>query len=388
MNSESQDVPRLDVEQAVRDRYSAAAQAMEPALCCAVSYDPERLKLIPEEVIERDYGCGDPTKYVNAGETVVDLGSGGGKACFLASQAVGPTGRVIGVDTNDEMLALARGAQPEFARRVGYDNVRFARGLIQDLRLDRDRLDRWLAEHPIRSEQDFRRLEAEVARLQHEEPLIADDTVDVVVSNCVLNLVRPEDKPRVFAEAFRVLKRGGRVVISDIVSDEDVPADLRADPELWSGCISGAIREDEFLRAFEAVGFYGLTILERPAEPWRTVRGIEFRSLTLAAWKGKDGACWDHREAVVYKGPWKRVQDDDGHVFERGVRSAVCRKTYGIMTSAPYAEHVAGVPPLVPVAEGEARPFACTTGTLVRDPRETKGADYVLTTEACATDCC
>ncbi len=381
-------VPFLHVDQAVRERYSVAARATEPALCCAFSYDPERLKLIPEEVIERDYGCGDPTRYVGVGETVLDLGSGGGKACFLASQAVGPTGRVIGVDTNDDMLDLARRSAPVFAGRVGFDNVRFARGQIQDLRLDRDRLDRWLAENPICSEADFRRVEAEIERIRREEPLVADGTVDVVVSNCVLNLVSSEEKPKVFAETFRVLKRGGRAVISDIVCDEDVPEDLRADPELWSGCISGALREDEFLRAFEAAGFYGLTILERQERPWRTVRGIEFRSLTLAAYKGKEGPCWDHREAVIYKGPWKRVQDDDGHVLERGVRTAVCRKTFGILTSGPYGEQVAGVEPLTPVAEGEARPFPCTTGALIRDPRETKGADYVATTEACATDAC
>lgn len=376
----------LDVSQAVRARYSAAAQAAEPALCCAVVYDPERLRLIPAEVIERDYGCGDPTRHVRAGETVLDLGSGGGKACFLASQAVGPEGRVIGVDVNDEMLALARGANPEFARRLGYENVRFCRGQIQDLRLDRDRLDAWLAEHPVRSELDYRRLEAEIERLRRDEPLIPDGSVDVVVSNCVLNLVHPEDKAKVFAECFRVLKRGGRVVISDIVSDEEVPEALRLDPELWSGCISGAVQERAFLRAFEEVGFYGVTLLERQEKPWRTVQGIEFRSLTLAAYKGKDGPCWDHREALIYKGPWRRVEDDDGHIFERGAPTAVCRKTFRIMSSAPYAEQMIPVEPLTPVTEP--RPFPCTGGALLRDPRETKGEDYTATVEGCEPGCC
>src|SRR5205807_1329924 len=103
------------------------------------------------------------------------------------------------------------------------------------------------------------------------------------------------------------LRRGGRAVISDIVSDEDVPAHLQNNPELWTGCISGAWREDEFLRGFEDAGFYAISILERQREPWRVVEGIEFRSVTVAAYKGKEGACWDHKQAVIYKGPFKKV---------------------------------------------------------------------------------
>ena len=294
---------------------------------------------------------------------------------------------MIGVDTNDDMLDLARRSAPVFAGRVGFDNVRFARGQIQDLRLDRDRLDRWLAENPIRSEADFRRVEAEIERLRREEPLVADGTVDVVVSNCVLNLVSPEDKPRVFAEAFRVLKRGGRAVISDIVCDEEVPEDLRADPELWSGCISGAFREDRFLEAFEAAGFYGVTVLERQAEPWRTVEGIEFRSVTVAAYKGKEGVCLDQKHAVVYRGPFREAVDDDGHVLRRGVRTAVCEKTFRIFSQEPYRSHVELISPRALVPLEEAPPFPCSKGALRRDPRETKGADYRLTTEAAPATC-
>ena len=377
----------VEIEQAVHARYSAAAAAPEAALCCAVPYDPERLRLIPQAVIERDYGCGDPTRHVRAGETVLDLGSGGGKACFLAAQAVGPTGRVIGVDTNDEMLALARGAAPEFAERVGYDVVSFRRGRVQDLRLDRDRLAEWLERHPVRSGEGYAALEAEIERIRRDEPLVADDSVDVVVSNCVLNLVRPEDKPTVFTEIFRVLRRGGRAVISDIVSDEAVPAHLRADPTLWSGCISGALREDEFLAAFEAAGFHGITIQERQTQPWQTVDGIEFRSLTVAAWKGKQGPCWDHKQAVVYLGPWRQVEDDDGHVLVRGARTAVCEKTFRLLTSEPYANQISPVEPLVPVPSEELLPFDCARPAL-RDPRETKGERYAETLAGCAPGCC
>ena len=111
----------------------------------------------------------------------------------------------------------------------------------------------------------------------------------MVVSNCVLNLVVPEAKQKLFAEIFRVLRRGGRAVISDIVADESVPDSMVADPELWSGCISGALREDEFLAAFERAGFHGVRILERAETPWQVVEGIEFRSLTVEAFKGKQG---------------------------------------------------------------------------------------------------
>ncbi len=153
----------FDVERAVRARYSGAAKAREADLCCPTSYDPRLLKAIPEEVIARDYGCGDPSPHLREGETVLDLGSGSGKACFLASQVVGPAGQVIGVDMNEEMLALARRAAPEVGRAIGYENVRFGKGRIQDLGLDLERLDAFLGAHPVRSGDDLERLEAEIA---------------------------------------------------------------------------------------------------------------------------------------------------------------------------------------------------------------------------------
>jgi len=127
-------------EQAVLNRYRMAASQKEELLCCPVTYDPQYLKIIPQEVLDRDYGCGDPSQYVRKGETVLDLGSGGGKICFIASQVVGPSGRIIGVDMNDEMLALARRANSEVSKRLGYTNVEFRKGKIQDLRIDRDAL--------------------------------------------------------------------------------------------------------------------------------------------------------------------------------------------------------------------------------------------------------
>ena len=117
----------LDTEKAVRDRYSRAARLKEPALCCPVNYDPRYLEVIPAEILERDYGCGDPSQFIQPGETVLDLGSGAGKTCYMAAQIVGPAGKVIGVDFNADMLALACNHQPAVAARLGYDNVAFYR---------------------------------------------------------------------------------------------------------------------------------------------------------------------------------------------------------------------------------------------------------------------
>lgn len=379
--------PSVDIESAVRHRYSLGAKSVQADLCCPTTYDPKYLDAIPEEVLERDYGCGDPSRHVREGETVLDLGSGTGTICFIAGQVVGPYGKVIGVDLNDDMLSVARRNAPEVARRIGYSNVDFRKGKIQDLALDLDALELWLNAHPVRTSGDLSAMECYIEELKSRRPLIESDSIDVVVSNCVLNLVKPAAKKALFAEIYRVLRRGGRAAISDIVSDEDVPEHLQNDPELWSGCISGALREDNFVQAFEEAGFYGISVVERQQQPWRTVEGIEFRSVTIAAYKGKDGACWDHKQAVIYKGPFRQVVDDDGHVLRRGLRVAVCEKTFNIYSREPYTSHFDLVPPLTPPSEQQVQPFPCAHGMLLRDPRETKGHDYRLTTEAKPLSC-
>lgn len=375
------------VEQEVRNRYAAAAEAVEPALCCpSASYDKALLDRIPSEIAEVDYGCGNPTEWLSPGDCVLDLGSGSGKACYLASQIVGESGRVIGVDFNQPMLELARRHQADFAARVGFDNMTFMRGRIQDLAIDLDVVDQWLSDHAVNSADDFQLLQEFLADMRANRPMIADDSMDCVVSNCVLNLVQPQDKDQLFAEMFRVLKRGGRCVISDIVSDEDVPDDLQGDAELWSGCISGAYREDRFIEAFERAGYYGIEMVRRADEPWRVVEGIEFRSVTVRAYKGKQGPCLDRNQAVIYRGPWKAVIDDDGHTLYRGRRMAVCDKTYRIYTQGPYADQVVPVPPRVKVPLTEAKPFDCRRNVR-RDPRESKGTDYRETRDSGGNGC-
>ena len=377
-----------DVRDGVQERYGAGAQAVEAALCCPVDYDPQYLKIIPQEVLDRDYGCGDPSRYVRPGDVVLDLGSGGGKICFIASQIVGKEGRVIGVDMTDEMLDLARSTAPVIADTLGYANVEFRRGHIEDLKLDLDQLGEWLADNPVRSVADMERMEAEALRLSTELPMIPDNSVDVIVSNCVLNLVSDSKKKQLFAEMYRVLKVGGRVAVSDIVSDEDSPPELKADARLWSGCISGALTESGFITALEEAGFHGIVVDKFETEPWQIVDGIEYRSATYLAYKGKAGECLETNKAVIYKGPWSFVKDDDGHVFRRGERSAVCEKTFQLMQREPYADQFFLVEPAVPVTERIEWP-ADDCGVRIRTPEETKrGKPRTTTDPSQGSSCC
>jgi arsenite methyltransferase len=373
-------------EAIVRQRYATGAKERSDKLCCPVDYESDYLKVIPQEVIERDYGCGDPSRYLREGETVLDLGSGTGKICFITAQIVGPNGKVIGVDMTDEMLEVARRNAPIVAKRIGYANVEFRKGRIQDLALDLELLDRELKRNPIIDAASFLAADELAEELRVKHPLIASDSTDVVVSNCVLNLVEPKSKRQLFDEIFRVLKKGGRTVICDIVSDEEVPEEMQNDPELWSGCISGALTEEGFLAAFENAGFYGIQILKRDRNPWRTVQGIEFRSATIEAFKGKQGECFERNQAVIYRGPFKEVLDDDNHRMERGKRYAVCDKTYNLYKKPPYRGSFEFVDPLVEVPLAEAKPFDCSR-TALRHPKETKGQDYDATTEANGTCC-
>ncbi|MDB5384937.1 MAG: arsenite S-adenosylmethyltransferase, partial [Planctomycetaceae bacterium] len=174
--------------------------------------------------------------------------------------------------------------------------------------------------------------------------------------------------------------------------DEDVSDDLKSDPTLWSGCLSGAYREDQFLEAFEAAGFHGIEILNRQTEPWNTVRGIEFRSLTVQVFKGKAGPCLERHQAVIYTGPWKAVIDDDGHTLERGKRMAVCDKTFQIYSREPYASDITPIPPRQEVPLATAKLMSCL-GTPLRDPRQTKSQMPALSllpiSDCCGTtDCC
>lgn len=326
----------MNARESVLDRYSEGARERQESLCCPVSYDAGLLAILPDEIIEKDYGCGDPSRYVQEGDVVLDLGSGGGKVCYMAAQLVGETGQVIGLDMNDDMLALARKYQTEMATRLGGDRVKFIKGHIQDLGLGIDALDEFLQTHPVNSHEDYAALKAWETAQRRDNPLVHDASVDLVISNCVLNLVDDHEKQHMIREIFRVLKPGGRIAISDIVSDRMIPASMKNDPELWSGCISGAFREDEFLDAFTAAGFSAACYDKWDVEPWQIIEGIEFRSVTLTAVKPEVGNEQITDQAVIYRGPFARVVDDNGQIYTRGKRVNISGTTYRLLLNPAY----------------------------------------------------
>tara|TARA_Y100001978_G_scaffold186326_1_gene185993 strand:+ start:98 stop:886 length:789 start_codon:yes stop_codon:yes gene_type:complete len=243
----------LNHKEAIQNRYGSAAIEKESCLCTPVSFNPKYLDSIPKEVIERDYGCGDPTKYVKKNDVVLDLGSGSGKNSFICAQVVGRKGKVIGVDQNKDMLNLSRGAIGYVADKIGYKNTEFIEGSIEKI-------------DALNSE---------------NEPIIKSNSIDIILSNCVLNLVNPESRKSLLRNIKRVLKVNGRIAISDIVSNKKVPLTLQNDPDLWSGCISGAWYEPEFISDFEEMGFKNVKFAERSSEPWKIIEDIQFRTVTL-----------------------------------------------------------------------------------------------------------
>jgi SAM-dependent methyltransferase len=226
---EGSDRPPADIRERVRERYAAAANAGE---CKGADLTDEQGRAVfgrslyegtvgDEQAVASSLGCGVPTAVADlaAGETVLDLGSGGGADVLISARRVGPTGRAIGLDMTDEMLALARAN----AAQAGVENVEFLKGYIEDIPLP-------------------------------------DESVDVVISNCVLNL--SGDKPAVIREAARVLKPGGRFAISDVVADPDMDEATRADMRQWTGCIAGALTERDFELTLCAAGLIDIDIRE------------------------------------------------------------------------------------------------------------------------------
>lgn len=292
---------------AVREYYGAAAEVPQADLCCPTSYDPVATDHIPEAVLERFYGCGSPmaSAGIQPGETVVDLGSGAGIDVFIAARLVGPGGRAIGVDMTEEMLAVARANQPLVAEALGYDVVAFERGFLEAIPL-------------------------------------ADRSVDLVTSNCVINL--SPDKPRVFEEIWRILADHGRINVSDIVSDRPVPAHITANPALWGECLAGALTQDAFLAELERAGFYGLTVLSRTY--WKQVEGHDFYSVTVRGYKfEKTDGCVFMGQRAVYLGPGKAFVDEEGHVFARNEPLEICTDTAAKLRRAPYADMFAVLEP-------------------------------------------
>ena len=362
----------MNKESAVLERYSEGANERQESLCCPVDYQADLLKILPEEIIEKDYGCGDPSRYVREGDVVLDLGSGSGKICYMAAQLVGDNGKIIGVDMNNDMLALARKYQAEMAEKVGNDRVQFLKGKIQDLALDVDAMEAWLKSNPVTNADELAALEAWKLKQTQQSPLIADNSVDLVISNCVLNLVSDQEKQQLVNEIFRVTKPGGRIAISDIISDELIPEHLKNDKQLWSGCISGAFQELEMLQMFHKAGFIAVSYDKWSEAPWQVVEGIELRSATLKAIKREQTECIDKGHAAIYRGPFSFVIDDEGNEFPRGERMAVCERTYNVLSNEPYKDSFIGIAP----ANQKVPQEWCAPAGTKRPASETKQANY------------
>ena len=295
-------MPLDEITQKVSDRYARAASTGEQ-MCCPTSYDMADLKsFIPEEVLKISYGCGTPAglKTVSPGETVLDIGSGGGIDCFEASRLVGPTGHVIGIDMTDTMLDIARKYAPIVAANLGYDssNVEFRKGMA-------------------------------------DEMPVTDGTVDLIISNCVINLA--PDKRKVFREMFRVAKPGGRFTISDIVADQSVPQYLVYDAEKWGNCLSGALTLTDYIAGMMGVGFLGIHLVN--ASPWQVIDGVHFFSVTLTGYKLPASLSQSDIHYATLRGPFSRVVDELGTTHLRGIPQPITRDGVCLLSQPPLASH-------------------------------------------------
>ena len=285
--------------------------------CCVERYDPSYSRHVPKVVVGADLGCGNPTKYLRAGDTVLDIGCGAGMNCYIAAQIAGPKGRIIGVDFTESMLKVAREAQAEFSSsQPKAAPLIFFAASAHDLALDLEWAERELAQTPITSLEQLRAYESCVAATRRSQPAIADASIDVVISNCVINLLDDLDKPSVFREMTRVLKPGGRFAISDNVSNIPVPERVKSDQLLWSACYAGVLQEQEFYAQLERAGFVNIRVEVRNPDPAHQVDDLIFYSVTVTGEKA-------HRVAeqpikVMYRGPLKAVVGDSGKVYRRG----------------------------------------------------------------------
>jgi SAM-dependent methyltransferase len=267
-------LPGKDGHSLVREFYRAAADETREDIINPVQYTEEDVSFIPPIARVRSYGCGSPVADAGLapGATVVDLGCGAGMECFLAAAKVGPAGRVIGVDMLTAMLDRANQAAGSVAENLGYANVEFCRALLEDL--------------PLK-----------------------DATADVVISNCVVNLC--PHKRKAFCEIFRILKPEGRLVISDVASQDIIPLEIQYNEKLRGECLGGAFRVDRLFELLGDIGFRQATILKR--FPYRRVREHQFHSITYSAIKPAPGT-----QKLVYRGPFAGVVTEDGELIRKG----------------------------------------------------------------------
>ena len=294
-NLDKRDVSRNDV----KNFYSKAAVAAQDNLCCPTQYDASELSHIPKEVLEISYGCGSPIGKagLQKGQTVLDLGSGGGIDCFIAAKHVGETGRVYGIDMTEEMLTIARKNATQVVQNLGYNNIDFKHGFLENIPIE-------------------------------------NMSVDLVTSNCVINL--STQKEDVFKEIYRILKPGGRFLIADIISDVDIPEEMQNNKELWGECISGALTLKKFLEHSSKNQFKGLRV--KKDYLWKEVAGIRFYSYIIEGFKVFHEKNSFNRNSffATYAGPFEKVVFQ-GAEFQLGVTVEIDQNTAKIMSSHSYS---------------------------------------------------
>lgn len=311
----------IEISESVRHYYGQVLQSsndLKTSACCSIDAMPPHLKPllanIHPEVLERFYGCGSPLPPALEGMTVLDLGCGTGRDCYLLSQLVGPEGRVIGVDMTPEQLEVAVRWHPWHAERFGFANVEFLHGHIENL-------------HAVG---------------------IADDSIDVVVSNCVINL--SPDKPSVLAEIFRVLKPGGELYFSDVFADRRIPAELRQDPVLLGECLGGALYWEDFRRILQNLGCPDVRKIKQSPisiddpDIFNKIGMVRFESITVRAFKMTlEDRCEDYGQVAVYLGGIAqhphRFELDDHHHFETGRPLRICGNTADMLAGSRYGRY-------------------------------------------------
>lgn len=309
--------------ESIQEYYGKILQSqhdLKTSACCTADAMPKPLReimaLLHPEVKDKFYGCGSPIPPALEGKTVLDLGSGSGRDCFLLSKLVGPLGRVIGVDMTEEQLAVANRHVAYHTDRFGYDrpNVQFLKGYIEDL-----------------------------ASLS-----LANSSIDVVVSNCVVNL--SPDKCRVFSEIFRVLKPGGELYFSDVFADRRIPAHLVRDPVLLGECLGGALYIEDFRRLMAGIGCPDYRVVSsnkielNEPEIAQKAGGIGFYSVTVRAFKLElEDRCEDYGQVAYYRGilPWHphEFNLDKHHHFKTGQPMLICGNTAAMLEQTRYAPY-------------------------------------------------
>ena len=319
------------IKETILKTYSTAAKQVEEKLCCGVDYrkelTSEDLDHLPDDVLDRNYGCGIPVglKNLERGQQVLDLGPGVGRDCFIASRKVGPEGQVFGLDMNDNMIRQAELYKSQIVTHLGYNNIQFIKGQFD-------------VEIPLENE-----------------------SIDVILSNCVNNLA--QDKSKGYSEIFRVLKFGSTLSFSDIVSDGLLPEILQKNETAWADCISGVLSFQNLYQMLKEAGFYGITLKtdylwksgiqimedyfyshQLPEKNIKQLEQVRLYSVAIEAFKpaiNLTKECYWKGHQALFHGPSLscQIDDDPEHIFRAGELKEVCEKTAATLKIKPFNRH-------------------------------------------------